>query len=296
MKSTEGSLTFFLCAFLCVHIPLLLFSDTGRTETLLIGLLLALVAMLFEAIAWAGLDNLILPLVGYLLLKLYLNLTVEALELRLAITVGLMLFVFVCRTQTNLQGSALLGASLVGYISWALGGWTWMVAPLIVFFGHTLLSPRTPANSQRVHNIHAVVAVCGVGLCWLFVYQLRERPESEAGYLYLYTLAFAAQLAMIAVARLGYDYPRMPAAALLAVCILQGWVLLFVPYLMVAWHEAHCLLYVVCALPGIALATIGFYCTQPSVRDCPADRPRWVRQAAHGAVGSAVGLVPLYFS
>jgi phytol kinase len=294
MKSTEGSLAFFLCAFLCVHIPLLLFSDTGRAETLFIALLLALVAMLFEAIAWAGLDNLILPLVGYLLLKLYLGLDIKALELRLAITAGLLLFVYVCRRQTNLQGSALLGACLVGYISWALGGWLWMVAPLIVFFGHTLLSPRTPANSRRVHNIHAVVAVCGVGLFWLFVFQLRERPEFESEYLYLYTLAFSTQLGMIAVARLGYDYPRLPAAMLLVVCIFQGWVLLFVPYLMVAWNEPGCLHRIAWALPGIALATVGFYVTQPSVRDCPADRPRWIRQAAHGALGSAAGLVPLY--
>ena len=71
VKSAEGSLAFFLCAFLCVHIPLLLGSDTGRVETLLIAVLLALVAMLFEAIAWAGLDNLLLPLVGYLLLRIY---------------------------------------------------------------------------------------------------------------------------------------------------------------------------------------------------------------------------------
>jgi len=294
MKSTEGSLAFFLCAFLCVHIPLLLSSDTGRTETLLIALLLALVAMLFEAIAWAGLDNLILPLVGYLLLKLYLGLDVRALELRLAFTTGLMIFVFVCRTQTNMQGSALFGACLVGYISWALGGWRWMAAPLIVFFGHRLLSPRSAASSERIHNIHAVVGVCGVGLFWLFLYQLRERPESEPGFLYLYTLAFAAQLGMIAVTRLGYDYPELPAGALLGICILQGWVLLFVPYMIMALHEPRCLLYVMCALPGIALATIGFYFTQPRVRERPADRPRWLRQAAHGALGSAVGLVPVY--
>ena len=73
---------------MCVHVPLLLGSDTGRTETLLIAVLLALVAMLFEAIAWAGLDNLVLPLVGHLLLRIYLGLTVADLEMRLAVTAG----------------------------------------------------------------------------------------------------------------------------------------------------------------------------------------------------------------
>jgi hypothetical protein len=44
----------------------------------------------------------------------------------------------------------------------------------------------------------------------------------------------------------------------------------------------------------VALAAGGFYLTQPQVRDCPVDTPRWLRQAAHGALGSAAGLLPLY--
>ncbi len=292
MKSTEGSLAFFLCAFLCVHIPLLLGSNTGRVETLLIALLMALLAMLFEAIAWAGLDNLILPLVGYLLLRIYLGLSVVELEMRVAMTVGLMVFVLLYRTRTTLLGSALLGACLVGYLSWALGGWRWLASPITVFVGYTLLSPRTEANSQRKHNIHAVVAVSAASLAWLFLYRLLDLLEPA--YFYLFTLAFAAQLAIIAIARLGYDYPRLSAVPLLGVCILQGWGLLFVPYLVLAWSEPHCLIYALWALPGVALAAIGFYFTQPSVRDCPTDQPRWLRQAAGGALGSAVGLVPLY--
>jgi phytol kinase len=290
-KSTEGSLAFFLCAFLCVHVPLLLGSNTGRLETLLIALLLALVAMLFEAIAWAGLDNLVLPLVGYLLLRIYLGLSVAELEMRLAVTAGLMAFVVLYRKRTTLLGSALLGACLVGYLSWALGGWRWFAPPLVVFLGYTFLSPRTEANSRRTHNIHAVVAVSAASLIWLFAYRLSERPEPA--FFYLFTLAFAAQLAIIAVARLGYDYPHLPAALLLGVCILQGWALLFVPYLMLEWSEPQSVTWTLSALPGVAVAAVGFYLTQPSVRDCPLDLPRWLRQAAHGALGSAVGLVPL---
>src|SRR5262249_35079243 len=132
-KSTEGSLAFFLCAFLCVHIPLLLFTGTGRAESLLIALLLAWLATMFEAVAWGGLDNLALPLISYLLLEIYLDMPAHELERRLAITAGLMVFVLLFRFQTTLQGNAVLGAFLVGYISWALGGWHWLMAPLILF-------------------------------------------------------------------------------------------------------------------------------------------------------------------
>jgi phytol kinase len=294
VKSTEGSLAFLLCAFVCVHIPLLLGSDTGRAESVFIAVLLALVATMFEAISWGGLDNLLLPLVGHLLLKIYLGLTPAELEMRLAVTTGLMVMVFLYRTQTTLRGSALLGATLVGYISWALGGWRWLVPPLMVFLAYTLLSPRTEINSRRTHNIHAVIAVSAAGLTWLFLYRLLSRPEPE--FYYLFTLSFAAQLAIIAVARLGYDYPRLPAPALLVLCILQGWIIVFVPYALFEWSDPLCPVRVLCALPGIALAAIGFYFTQPSVRDCPTDRPRWLRQAAQGAIGSGVGLVPIYLS
>ena len=106
--------------------------------------------------------------------------------------------------------------------------------------------------------------------------------SARAEFFYLFTLAFAAQLAIIGVARLGYDYPQLPAVPLLVVCVLQGWALLFVPYLVLEWSEPHCLTWALCALPAVALAAAGFYVTQPSVRDCPQDRPRWLRQAANG--------------
>lgn len=292
VKSAEGSVAFLLCAFLCAYLPLLLGSPLERPEALLIALLLALVAMLFEAIAWAGLDNLVLPLVGYLLLRIYLGLSVGELEMRLAVTVGLMVFALIYHTKTNLQGSGLLGACLVGYLSWALGGWHWIVAPLTVFLGHSLLSPRTEANSKRIHNVHAVIAVSGVGLFWLFFFRLFDQPEAE--YFYLFTLSFAAQLGMIAIARLAYDYPRLPTAALLGICILQGWGLLLAPYVLLAWAEPRCLVFALWALPGVALAAIGFYFLQPGVRDCPADTGRWLRNAGLGALGSAAGLAPLY--
>ncbi len=292
LKSTEGSFAFFLCAFLCVHIPLLLTTDTGRAETLLIAVLLAWVAMMFEAIAWAGLDNLILPLIAHLLLKIYLGLSVEELGMRLGVTGVLMVFLLIYRTRSTLQGGAVLGACLVGYVSWALGGWRWLLAPLVLFLAYTLLSPRTEVNSRRIHNIHAVIAVSAAGLIWLFLYRLMDRPERE--FLYLFTLAFAAELAIIAIARLGYDYPRMSGPSLLTVCILEGWGLLFVPFIALEWSEPMCVPYAFMALPGVALAAIGFYLTQPTVRDCPTNAPRWLRQAASGALGSAAGLVPLY--
>jgi phytol kinase len=294
-KSVEGSFAFFACAFFCIHIPLLLATNTGRAETLLIALLLAWLAMMFEAVAWHGLDNLVLPLVSYLLLKIYLDMPVGLLISRVVVTVILTVFVIVFRRLSTLAGSAVVGTVLVGYIAWALGGWRWLLPPLILFLSYPFLSPRTEANSRRIHNVHAVVCVTSAGLVWLFLAVIFHRPE----FLFLYTLAFAAHLAIIAIARLRFDYPTMPVHTLLAICVAQGWLLLFIPYLLAAWLGEGTitrgqLLCALAALPAVALAAVGFYFTQPGIHDCPTDTPRWLRQAAHAALGSAVGLLPLY--
>ena len=176
-KSVEGSVAFFLSAFLCCHVPLLLLGERDRPETLLIAALLALLAMMFEAIAWAGLDNLILPLVAHLLLGIYWDLHAGALLMRLGVTLGFLVFALFFSRWATLVGSAVLGAVLVGYICWALGGWAWTVPPLLLYVGYTFVSPATELNSQKTHSMHAVVSVSAAGMIWLFLAQLQGRPE-----------------------------------------------------------------------------------------------------------------------
>jgi phytol kinase len=221
-KSAEGSLAFFVAAFFSVHIPLLLLSPTGRTETLLIALILGLLVMLLEAIAWRGLDNLFIPLGSFVLLQSHLSMSVANLWVRLVVTVVLVMFVLCWRKQTTLNDSALLGAAFVGYLSWTLGGWRWLVPPLILLITYPLFvswvdqqkKPLTlqeqqimrwlPAQSdrprqwQRVHTIHSVLCVCAAGILWLLLSVPLNRPE----FFYPYTLAFAANLAIVGVAGL----------------------------------------------------------------------------------------------
>ena len=96
-KSLEGSVAFVVVAFLCVHVPLLLWSDVGRAESLLIAATLALLVMLLEGSAWRGLDNLFIPIGGYFLLRAYLPLDAAALLPRLLVTVALVVFIVLAR-------------------------------------------------------------------------------------------------------------------------------------------------------------------------------------------------------
>jgi hypothetical protein len=112
-------------------------------------------------------------------------------------------------------------------------------------------------------------------------------------FFYPYTLAFAVHLAIIGVARLRRVYPEAPTLTLVATCAAQGWLLLFAPYLAVVGADRPQLLLAALALPVVAAAVAAFYATQPGIRDCPADLPRWFRQGAYAAVASAAGLLPV---
>lgn len=288
-KSAEGSMAFFTCAFFCVHVPLLLLTDVGRPDTLLTAVLLAWLATLFEAIAWRGLDNLALPLVSYLLLAAYLDLDVPRLLLRVAVTALLMAFFVIYRRRTTLAGSAVLGAYLVAYVCWAVGGWQWLLAPVALFLTYSRFSPKERRRPRRVHTIHAVAYAAGPGLAWLFLAQTRGRPD----YLLPYTITFAGHLAIAGIARLKCDYPHLPDARVVAGCIVAAWAIQFGLYLVTAVVTGLPPLGVAVGLVGTAVVALSFYFAQPDLDDCPADTPRWLRQAAAAVLGSLVGLMPL---
>jgi phytol kinase len=90
-KSVEGSAAFFLVAFPCVLIPLLLFTATSLVEAVLISTIVGLLVMMAEAIAWEGLDNLFIPVVGFFLLAILLHLDRQILLFQLVATLCLLI-------------------------------------------------------------------------------------------------------------------------------------------------------------------------------------------------------------
>ena len=105
-KSVEGSIAFLIVALLSTQIPLLLFTDTGRAESLVIALTLSLFVMLLEAIAWRGLDNLFVPLGAFFLLRSFLKMDVSALTAHLGIAVVLVMLSVLFRPQRAIARQA----------------------------------------------------------------------------------------------------------------------------------------------------------------------------------------------
>ena len=68
VKSVEGVITFVLTAWLAALIALLLFTDLGRGDVIVLALITALFGALLEAASWRGLDNLFIPMGLYFIL------------------------------------------------------------------------------------------------------------------------------------------------------------------------------------------------------------------------------------
>lgn len=205
-KSVEGSLAFFTVTFLAVHIPLLLFSSVGRAESLLIALMIGLIVMMLEAIAWRGLDNFFIPLGTWLLLTLYLPLPPQALLLRFGVTLATTLFVFYWRSRSTMDDAALITAALYGYAILMVGGPIWMIAPAALFMTHVLLFSRA-ANAEsrheggltpqfrdgRTHSVRAVIAVCAPSLLCLMAYAATD----DVRLLIPHAVSFSAHIAKV---------------------------------------------------------------------------------------------------
>lgn len=224
-KSAEGSLAFFMVAFLSAHVPLLLLSNTGRAESLLIALVLGILVMLFEAVSVGGLDNLFIPLGCYALLRRYLMLEADELLFRLGAILLLALLVFIWRRRTTLKESGLLAAALVGYMNWALGGWQWLTVSLVLFCTYTLLWPRSKENDHPVHTVRAVASVAAPGMLWLLVFQESNRM---VGLFEPFVLSYAAHSVMVGMSQLDYVKPEQSVQVRFLTALSRSW-LVFAP-------------------------------------------------------------------
>jgi phytol kinase len=273
-KSIEGSLAFFIVAFLCVHVAVLLFADTGRVESLLIGLLMGVIVMMFEAVAWRGLDNLFIPVASYALLRSYLPMDATTLSIRLLVILLLGLFLLLWRRRSTLDDSALIGAGLVAYGAWAIGGLDWLLVPVSVFVVATLLARRVELDgSKHIHNVYALLGIAGPGFFWLI---LHRNDGSQALFL-AYAVAFSTHVTMLGISRTHFARSQIPASGFVF-AVVQGLLTLLLPFALIWGLDPR--LWKIAAIGGCAMLLAGtaFLRLQPALDNCPGTLQRWTRQ------------------
>lgn len=159
IKSLEGSITFFFLTFLCILLPLLLMTDIGKLEVILISFIISSILTGFEAISPSGSDNIIVPFgTCFLLIKMVylpLPLIIEDLYLLLAtivLTAPISLF----------RPSGLIGMTLINYSALALKDFNWFfplyLGELLVF----LIAIFTYSKQEREKFPFRVLFYLGV--------------------------------------------------------------------------------------------------------------------------------------
>jgi phytol kinase len=89
-KSLEGSLAFFVVAFIGTCGPLLLAGAAPDVGVPGVGFTLALLLTLIEAISWRGLDNLLIPVTGFIFLQSLLDSNLVVLLVSILLIAGIL--------------------------------------------------------------------------------------------------------------------------------------------------------------------------------------------------------------
>jgi|GEM_PF-5563423 len=121
MRSMEGSTAFLLPTFLIVHIPLLLLTETGREECVLMAVGCAILVTAFEMVSVKGLDNVFIPFGTWYILNNYAQYPLEALSYRIVFMVLIgIYFLFTIRYHIFTRTGA-VGGFLWLYAIFSLG-------------------------------------------------------------------------------------------------------------------------------------------------------------------------------
>ena len=283
-KSIEGSLAVVATAWVCVTVPLLLTGHDWR-GSVLIGAVIGLFGMILEAISWRGLDNVFLPLAAFAQLVIYLGLSLEALGARLAVLAALTVAAWVWRRGRVVDDCARLGGALALYFFWAVGGWLWLVAPVVLLASYVRLMPTVPGGVPR-HNLVAVICVGSAGLVWAVAQAFAPGAQP---WLWWFTLGVTAHQAVIATVRFSQGRPGWPRAAWWAVGVAQAAALQGAAFALldrgrtVSWVE------LAAGSACVAVASAGFVACEPKLQMPDDLTARWWKQGATALVASAGG-------
>ena len=171
-KSFEGSAVFLLTAFLGVHLPLLLLTDIGRAESVIISLQLALLVTSFEALSGGGWDNLFVPLGTFYLLHKLTTKSVDDITIQLfAQLLLLSVSLLVAKVTRVLTFSGALAVHLVLYAAFSLGEPGWVIATmlaLIAFVSLENLTSRVTGAARGGYQVRTIFYLAAVAVVLIF--------------------------------------------------------------------------------------------------------------------------------
>ena len=193
-KSSEGSVMFFIVAFICALVPLQLMTEIGRPEVLVISFLIGILAAMIEAISANGNDNLLLPLLTYSFVRENAYISLDSLFTNFGIMLFFLVVILLVYKVMNITKLSIAYGMLVGYIAMIQGGWEWILPPLILILTYGIL-PLMNEEERQMKLSYKVIesnTIIGMVCLWVAVFVPQYRDI-----LYIaYSFSFACFLAI----------------------------------------------------------------------------------------------------
>jgi len=283
-KSVEGSAAVGVVGFLCSTGPLLLARHDPRAAVL-IGMVMGLFALILEAISWRGLDNALLPLAAYAQISVFLHASLGELLARLAVLSALTIIGMVWRRGHVADDGARLGAALAMYFFWAVGGWTWLVSPVVLLASYVRLMPLRVHAAPR-HNLVAVICVSSAGLVWCVAQAFAPDPDWR----WLFTLGLATHQAVIATVRFSQGRSLWRRSAWWAAGVTQAVLAQGLAFWLMDRGRTVTSVGFATGAACLAGATAVFVLCEPELQMPDDLNARWWKQGATAMVASAAAL------
>lgn len=217
-KSIEGSFAFFLVSFLSTHITLFLFFPMDGMANLMISITVSLLATLVESVSWGGKDNLVVPIVSFMMLKFLIAKDIANLLVPLSLALLLFVLLEACRRSRVVCPQAVLGISLISYVSWAIGG----IDFLLVLLLHSLSSPIILKSSSELFSgkkIGLFIATYTMSFVWLFLYQ---QTQSEV-FFFAFLIGLLVQSVCFSLTEIFQSSRKRHLSIYLLLNILKNW-------------------------------------------------------------------------
>ncbi len=197
LKSVEGVVAFALTAWLVSMIALLLLSDVGRSEVILLAFIVAVFGALLEAASWRGLDNLFIPMGLYFLLASLMHLGAVGLAMVAGpFLLALLGLLYLTQHMSTDRHFLATGATLFFCIA-VFSGPLSAVTPALAVAAYLVCRRYLDAERPEHDALNLLVVVLSIALCFFVVSNLVRLDT-----IFSFNLAFAA-LAAGVVARFG---------------------------------------------------------------------------------------------
>ncbi|MFC4293220.1 diacylglycerol/polyprenol kinase family protein [Sphingorhabdus arenilitoris] len=167
-KSIEGVIAFFVVTWICGMILLLLMSDTGRMNVIILSFLIAAFCATLEADSWRGLDNLLVPVGAHLLLERHLYTGPEILLGIAAIFTVAVLIAVNCAKYVGLTKHAVRSYAVMLFLLVTFTNGINAILPAAAILAHIYVRKYNPGRS-RTPELDFLAAGTACGLIWLLI-------------------------------------------------------------------------------------------------------------------------------